>query len=223
MVAIDPLLIARCYQETRQRIVDVVTTLDQAGLSTSVAACPVWTVRDVLAHLAAVAQDVASGRLTGRPPTDDETAAQVERFANHDLAALLAAWAEAAERLDGLAESARLELPLGDVTSHEHDIRGSVGRHGARDSPAVWHSSDKLLANLRTPVPTRVTVEDGEYRSGPEGRIEICLRTSRFEALRWRTGRRSRVQLAAMDWTGDPAPVLDRLFLFGPAEVDLVE
>ncbi len=87
----------------------------------------------------------------------------------------------------------------------------------------MWHSTDQLLANLRTPVPLRVTVEDGQYRSGPEGRAEIVLHTSRFEALRWRTGRRSRAQLAAMDWSDDPAPVLDHLYIFGPADADVVE
>jgi hypothetical protein len=72
-------------------------------------------------------------------------------------------------------------------------------------------------------VPLRVTVEDAEFRSGPDGGDEINLRTTRFEALRWRTGRRSRAQLAAMDWSTDPSQVLDHLYMFGPAEADLVE
>jgi hypothetical protein len=41
--------------------------------------------------------------------------------------------------------------------------------------------------------------------------------------LRWRTGRRSRAQLAAMDWSGDLTPVLDHLYTFGPADADIVE
>ena len=84
-------------------------------------------------------------------------------------------------------------------------------------------ATDQLLTNLRTPVPLRVTVEDAEYRSGPDDGCEIGLRTTRFEALRWRTGRRSRAQLVAMDWSGDPTPVLDHLYLFGPAHADIVE
>jgi hypothetical protein len=66
-------------------------------------------------------------------------------------------------------------------------------------------------------------VEDGQYRSGPDDGTEILLRTTRFEALRWRTGRRSRAQLAAMDWSGNPTPVLDHLYLFGPADANVVE
>ena len=71
-------------------------------------------------------------------------------------------------------------------------------------------------------MPLRVTVEDAQYRSGPDDRAEIRLRTTRFEALRRRTGRRS-AQLAAMDWSGDPIPLLDHLYLFGPADTDIVE
>jgi hypothetical protein len=79
------------------------------------------------------------------------------------------------------------------------------------------------LANLRTPVPLVVTVEDDTYRCGPEGRIELRFNTTRFEALRWRTGRRSHAQLAAMDRSGDPRVVLEHLYLFGPASVDIIE
>lgn len=222
MPVADPVLTARLYQETRERISELVTGLDEAALSTAVAACPGWSVRDVVAHVAAVADDWADGRLSG-PPTDEETAAQIARFGGHDMADILAAWTDAAARLDRMAETAGVAPPLGDITSHEHDVRGAIGRPGARDATAVWYSSDQLLTHLRTPVPLRVTVEDADYQSGPDGGSEIRLRTTRFEALRWRTGRRSRGQLAAMDWSGDPTPVLDHLYVFGPADVDIAE
>jgi uncharacterized protein (TIGR03083 family) len=218
----DPRLIARLYQETRERIVALVAGLDDAALSTAVGACPGWSVRDVVAHVAAVAEDWVSGRLAG-PPTDEETAAQIARFGGNHLAEILAAWTDAAAALDHMAENAGVKPPLGDITSHEHDIRGAIGRPGAQDSEAVWHSSDQLFTNLRTPVPLIVTVEDAEYRSGPDDRAEIRLRTTRFHGLRWRTGRRSRAQLAAMDWSGDPTPVLEHLYLFGPAAADVEE
>jgi uncharacterized protein (TIGR03083 family) len=218
----DPPQIARHYQESRERIAELVTGLDEKGWRTAVPACPIWTVRDVVAHVTAVAEDWVSGSLTG-PPTDEQTAAQVSRFRGQRPAEILAAWAAAAAQLDQLAEASGLTPPLGDITSHEHDIRGALGRPGARDCAAVWHSSDQLLTILQTPVPMGVTVEHAQYRSGPAGPIEIRLRTTRFEALRWRTGRRSRTQMVAMDWSGDPSAVLDHLYLFGPAAVDVVE
>jgi uncharacterized protein (TIGR03083 family) len=227
VVIADPRLMARLYlyQETRERIIALVSGLDDAAWSTPVAACPGWSVRDVVAHLGAVAEDWVGGRLAG-PPTDEETAAQIARFGGSDVAEILAAWTDAATQLDHMAETAGVAPPLGDITSHEHDVRGAIGRPGARDSSAVWHSSDWLLATLRTPVPLRVTVDDARYRSGPDDRAEraeILLSTMRFEALRWRTGRRSRAQLAAMDWSGDPTPVLDHLYMFGPAGADIIE
>lgn len=222
MSVADPRLVARLYQETRERIIASVTGLDDAAWSTAVAACPGWSVRDVVAHLAAVAEDWGRGRLAG-PPTDEETAAQIARFGGYDVAEILAAWTDAVAQLDHMAETTGVNPPLGDITSHEHDVRGAIGRPGARDSAAVWYSSDWLLTDLRTPVPLRVTVEDAHYRSGPSDRAEIRLRTTRFEALRWRTGRRSRAQLAAMDWSGDPTLVLDHLYMFGPADADVAE
>ena len=222
MFAADPRQVARIYQDTKERITTMVNALDDVGLKTAVAACPGWSIRDVVAHLAATADDIGQGRLTGAP-TDDETAAQIARFDGQHVSDVIAAWTDAAAHLDHLAETRGVELPVGDVTSHEHDVRAALGRPGARDSDAVRYSSDRLLKNLRTPVPLRVAVEDGEYRSGPDDGAEIRLRTTRFEAVRWRTGRRSRAQLAAMDWSEDPARVLDHLYMFGPADTDIDE
>lgn len=55
------------------------------------------------------------------------------------------------------------------------------------------------------------------------GRLCLGLATTRFEALRWRMGRRSRAQLAVLAWAGDPAPVLDHLVVFGPARHGIAE
>lgn len=222
MSAIAPEQVAQIYHDTKERITSLVTGLDGAGLKTTVAACPRWSVRDVVSHVTATADDWSRGLLSG-PPTDEETALQIARFDGQHLPDIIASWTEAAARLDRLAESRGVEPPIGDIACHEHDLRAALGRPGARDSDAVRYTADRLLALLRTPVPLRVTVEDGEYRSGPDGGAEISLRTTRFEALRWRTGRRSRAQLAAMDWSGDPADVLDHLYMFGPAEVDIDE
>lgn len=217
----EPSLIAHHYQQTRERIL---ATLADPGVdwNAPVPTCPGWSARDVVAHMTAVAEDWFDGTLTG-PPTDDQTAAQVARFDGWDQAGIIAAWTAAAERLDRHAETAGVAPPLGDIACHEHDVRGAVDRSGARDSDAVWHASDQLLTILQTPVPLRIFVEDADYRTGPDGGHEIRLRSTRFETLRWRTGRRSRAQLAAMDWSEDPAPILDHLYLFGPSEVDIIE
>jgi hypothetical protein len=35
--------------------------------------------------------------------------------------------------------------------------------------------------------------------------------------------RETQARLAALNWTGDPAPVLDHLAVFGPAAGDIIE
>ncbi|MBO0804867.1 MAG: maleylpyruvate isomerase family mycothiol-dependent enzyme [Nocardiopsaceae bacterium] len=219
--------IAALYRETRERVTGLVSGLDEATARAPVPACPGWSVRDVLAHLAAVAEDSVAGRLT-RPPTEEETAAQVARFADRDVAEILAAWADAAPKFEEII-GARAILPgLVDVVSHEHDIRAGLGRPGERSSSAVRYAAERLLRGMRTPVPLRVAVEDAEFliapgNGGPDEEPELSLTTTRYEALRWRMGRRSRAQLAAMDWSADPAPVLDHLAVFGPAASDVIE
>ena len=138
----DPPLIARLYQETRERIIAWVTGLDDAAWSNAVADCPGWSIRDVW-------RIWPRGRSAG-PLTDSEAAAQIARFGDYDVAEILAAWTDAAAQLDHMAETAGVKPPLGDIVVHEHDVRGAIGRSGARDSAAVWHTSDPLLAVLRT-------------------------------------------------------------------------
>lgn len=210
------------YRDTRERLILLLSELDGAALATRVPACPAWSVREVVAHLTAVSQDVLAGRLT-RIPAERETAAQVARFKDHDLAGILAAWDEVAPQFERLVGTLGAWPAVIDIASHEHDIRGAAGRPGARDAEVVWQSAGWLLTRLRPPVPLRVAVEDAEFRAGPDNGTELRLTTSRFEAFRWRMGRRSRAQLAGLDWSGDPAPLLDHLTIFGPAARDIIE
>jgi Mycothiol maleylpyruvate isomerase N-terminal domain len=66
------------YRDTRERLIRLLSELDGAALATRVPACPASSVREVVAHLTAVSQDVLAGRPTGIPP-ERETAAQVAR------------------------------------------------------------------------------------------------------------------------------------------------
>ena len=212
----------RLYRDTRERVAGLLAGMGGSALAANVPACPHWSVRDVLAHLAAVAEDVVAGRLSG-PPSEDETAAQVRRFDGRPVAEVLAAWAAIAPRFEERIGAARSWPGVIDVASHEQDIRGAVGQPGARDSDVIWHAAGYLLSRLRPPVPLRVVVEDAEFRLGPGTGSPLTLTTTRFEAFRWRMGRRSRDQLAALGWSGDPAPVIDHLVVFGPAACDVIE
>ena len=214
--------LGRLYRATRERLTSLVSGLDEAALAVPVPACPLWQVRDVVAHLAAVVEDALAGRLTG-PPSEAETAVQVARYKGRAMTATLAGWTEAAPRFEEVISAFDVPPAVIDVASHEQDIRGALGLPGARDTEVIWRMAAWLLRRLRTPVPVRVTVEDAEFRAGPDGEPVLGLRTTRFEAFRWRMGRRSRDQLAALDWSGDPSPVLDHLVVFGPARTGIAE
>jgi uncharacterized protein (TIGR03083 family) len=214
--------LARLYRDTRERLTSLVAGLDGEALATPVPACPGWQVQDVVAHLAAVVEDALAGRLTG-PPSEEETAVQVARYKGRPVTRTLAGWTAGAPQFEEVISAFDIPPAVIDVASHEQDIRGALGRPGARDCLAVEQMAAWLLERLRTPVPVRVTVEDAEFRVGPDGEPVLGLRTTRFEAFRWRMGRRSRDQLAALDWSGDPAPVLDHLVVFGPARSNIAE
>jgi uncharacterized protein (TIGR03083 family) len=240
-----PLDLGRLYRDTRERLTALVSGLDDAALATPVPACPGWQVQDVVAHLAAIVEDALAGRLTG-PPSEAETAVQVARYKGRPMTRTLAGWTAGAPQFEEIISALGVPPAVIDVASHEQDIRSALGQTGARDNEAIRQMAGWLLERLRTPVPVRVTVEDAEFRAGPAGggtaaepprgggrdkpppgaggeEPVLGLRTTRFEAFRWRMGRRSREQLAALDWSGDPAPVLDHLVVFGPARADIVE
>lgn len=214
--------LGRLYLDTQARLASLLAVLDETALEIPVPACPGWSVHDVLAHLLATTQDALAGRLTG-PPGDAWTAGQVARSAGQDAGGMLAAWAQTAPRFAEVVGAFGVWPAVIDIASHEQDIRGAIGQAGARDTEVIRLCSDVLLSGFRPPVPVRVEVEDGEYLAGPDQGAALGLATTRFEALRWRMGRRSRAQLAALDWAGDPAPVLDHLVVFGPAGQDIVE
>jgi uncharacterized protein (TIGR03083 family) len=214
--------LSRLYQDTHARLAVLVAGLDDPALAAPVPACPGWSVQDVVAHLLAVSEDAVAGRLTG-PPTDEQTAAQVARFRGHDIRDMLASWELTAAPFGELLAAFDVWPGVIDIASHEQDIRGAVGRPGARDTEVVRLCAGALIEYLTPPVPMRVAVEDAEFRVGPDEGDELGLATCTFEALRWRMGRRSRAQLAALDWSGDPAPVLDHLVIFGPAASDIIE
>jgi uncharacterized protein (TIGR03083 family) len=214
--------LSQLYDDSRTRLLSLVSGLDAQGLATAVPACPGWSVRDVVAHLTAVGEDVLEGRLTG-PPTDEQSAAQVARFAGRPLPEVLARWDDLVPRFTETIDAFEVWPAVLDVAAHEQDIRGALGAAGARDADVVRLGADRLLHWMQPPVPLRVVTEDQTYELGPDGHAAIVLRTERFEAFRWRLGRRSRKQLSKLDWTGDPLPVLDHLVVFGPAATDVDE
>ena len=68
-----------------------------------------------------------------------------------------------------------------------------------------------------------VDADDGTEFVLGDGDPSATLRVSDYELLRIFSGRRSRAQLDAAGWTGDPTPFVDHLHLFELPVSDLTD
>lgn len=225
------------YRSVRERLGAVLEEVDDDGWVRPVPACPGWRVKDVLGHLVGLIEDASSGRIDG-PPGPEVTDEEVRRHHDDDPDQLLAAWHASAPPFEEVVASARIWPAFIDVLSHEHDVRGALDRPGARDHEDVQVAATALVRSLECRPRLRVVTERGSFTSGAPPQVTDgavapdaahreqegpLLRTSSFEVLRLRMGRRSLAQVLALDWEGDPTSVVDELFVFGPAATDLVE
>lgn len=195
------------YTMARERLIEVVHDLDEAQASTEVTACPGWSVKDVVAHVVGIAADVTSGNVDG-VGTDAWTAAQVESRGDRSLSAIVEEWVELASAVDALLMTTPQLGPrmARDALVHEFDIRAAVGRPGGRTGELV----DALAATYAADYVQRVEAADGlapvavdvaATRCGqPDAPVVVTGPT--FDLLRCLTGRRSRHQVEALDWTG---------------------
>lgn len=222
--------VAEAYRTVRARLIDLAAELTDEQAGAAVPALPDWTVQQTYAHLTGVCAEVAAGHLRRRA-TDEDTARQVGRRAQHTLAQLTAEWEALAPTIDALLsgpDGIRYGLMAADVWNHEQDIRGALGLPVARQDQAcsgvaafIAGLFDHRWRKLELgPAVHFSTVDGGEWRIGA-GEPALTLRTTDFEFNRMLTGRRSRAQLLALDWIGDAEPPIDRLHLFDLPEIDL--
>ena len=85
---------AAVYERVRREFVTTVSALSELELAVQVPATPLWSVRDVLAHVVGLAGDFNAQRF---PSADDEggtawTAVQVQGGRARTLAELLGEW-----------------------------------------------------------------------------------------------------------------------------------
>ena len=216
-----PLELAPAYRRSRLRLTELVGSLPDAK-AVPVPACPGWSAHDVIGHLVAVGEDALAGTLKG-PPTDEQAAAQIARRAAKSTDEALSDWSEVGAQLEEMLGSAPIWAAVMDVVAHEQDVRGAAQRPGFRDDPDLVAMSRMLLGRLDVPAPLTVTSGDEVFHCGSGEGPEIGLVTDPWEVFRFRFGRRSRTQMEALGWSGDPAPVLDHLVIFGPSPLDIIE
>lgn len=220
------------YAETRERVAELVSSLSAAELAVRVPATPAWSPRDIVGHLAGVASAIVAGDLTGWG-TDPWTAAQVDARRAIALPDVLDEWAATAQRLEPMIDGgAGLPYTLRVVVDcylHEQDIRGATGRPGARQAPAMPFSLELTIQGLGGRLEDaglpglRLRAGGREWVAGSAVPAATVSATDPFELLRSLFSRRSRAQVAALDWDGDAERYLDHFGRYAYAEEDIVE
>jgi uncharacterized protein (TIGR03083 family) len=211
------------YAGIRLRLTELLgDTPEDTAASTTVPACPDWTVTDVVAHLYGVEVDIGEGNLAGVGTAawaDD----QVRRFAPLGLPQLLERWNETSPdfeiRGQAFPPAAAAQFVF-DACTHEHDIRGALDLAGARDADSVTvgltfveSALGVLVGERRLPALELDSPQFGTtIGTGP---VTVRLSTSAFELLRAFSGRRSPPQIRTLPWQGDPTPYLG-VFDHGP-------
>lgn len=218
------------YAASRHRMTDLFMSSSAEDHELPCPATPEWKVRDVLAHVRGITEDVRTGNLEG-VTTDPWTAAQVKRHSDTSVADLLDGWTADASLLEAVLSSehgVNVARAVIDVHTHEADVRGALGRVAPlTDEFAAWGLAavlEGVIAGITAAglAPVRVVTDEGD-ELGPAD-ATVVLRAPRYELFRATLGRRSAAQVAAFDWSGtDPTPYLPHLFLFGPRTTDLVE
>ena len=191
--------------------------------------CPEWTVKDVVAHVTGICSDILAGNIEG-VTTDPWTKAQVDARRPVPLAQIVAEWGELGPQVEAMMPSFPPEPAaqlVGDLTTHEHDVRGALGRPGARDSDAIAIGLEFVAPNFLTALVDRdlpalsIRAGDSEWVAGG-ARPVVSVSADRFELVRALTGRRSAPQLRRLTWDGDPEPYLPA-FDWGPFHVPAVD
>jgi uncharacterized protein (TIGR03083 family) len=207
------------YRAARDRMIRLVEGGVDGDLA--VPACPGWTVRDLLAHVTGVVDDILEGRMDG-VATDEWTGAQVSARAGRTVAEVAEEWVALAPRLDAVFDvlgGAPGQLVF-DVVTHEHDLRHALGAPGARGDASVglalaWAAEAWAATASGTSAPLRLVAGEVTATTG-DGEPGATVEMEPFEALRALTGRRSPAELLAYRWdVEDPARWLT-CFAWGP-------
>ena len=172
------------YAALRERVTELMRTLSLEQSKTVVPHCPQWTVKDCLAHMVGVPEDVISGQMDG-VATDAWTDRQVQRHTNDSVDDLLDVWETNApvfaKILPNIPQPVLSQFMF-DQTTHEHDIRTAVGQPGARDTLAVAVAEGFIRNSLA-------------QQSDPAIAQLAAHKLTGFEFLRTFSGRRSRSQI----------------------------
>jgi uncharacterized protein (TIGR03083 family) len=215
------------YRSSHGRVSERVSALTPAELAATVPGTPLWTVTDLIAHVAGVASDALLGRLDLEGAgTPQWTATQIAERAGRSIAGVLEEWRDTVAKLDPLREARVVR----DLLIHEADLSGALGKAGAPPSDAVAWVLEFALADLGRRIDEgglaglAISVDgSGHHRLGPSA-TGGAVSTTSWELFRSLSGRRSAAQVRRYLWEGDPEPYVVVWNRHGPLPVeDVIE
>ncbi len=214
------------YLDSQRRVIDLVSPLSAAELDRPTPACPLWSVRDVLAHLVGASAVLAGAPNEGEPASPEWTQFQVEERRGRTVSELAAEWQQHRPAVSQLPLSSRSWLPiLHDALSHEADIRGAIGAPllPADALAAAWPLLTAAITRRLAPLGTVLLKLDEQLVPVGDGSPAVEVEATRFDFWRGWFGRRSRAQLTGWVRAGDPDRFADLLPVFPARDTDLIE
>lgn len=214
------------YLESQRRVIDLVSPLSAAELARPTPACPLWSVHDVLAHLAGSSAALAGVPNDGDPASPEWTQAQVEPRRNRSVAELAAEWQQHQPAIDQLPLTSRSWLPiLHDALSHEADIRGAIGAPmlPADALAAAWPLLTVPIERKLAPLGTVLLRLDEQPVTIGDGNPQLEVEATQFDFWRAWFGRRSPAQMRGWVRAGDPDRFAQLLPVFPARDTDLIE
>jgi len=201
------------YERTKRAFVALVSELPEDSLLARVPATPLWSVRDVVAHVAGLAADLNAQRF---PAPDDDgrqwTDRQVAERRDMKFTTVLDGWEhETPAFADGLRTFGYETGShfVADLHAHYHDVRGALALPRNTDELVVrvaldhyLNFLDRLLTEARWGT-VEVVAGDEAQLLGAHGSHHARLRALPFDVLRSMSGRRSARQIRALDWDGE--------------------
>ncbi|NNC80428.1 MAG: maleylpyruvate isomerase family mycothiol-dependent enzyme [Acidimicrobiales bacterium] len=207
------------YAAQRSELTDTLRSLTAEQAATPVPTCPGWSVKDVMAHVSGLVAE----KLAEVPPplgSDEATARQVQDRAGMSLAEVCDEWEHNASAFSAVAtdDSPFIQPFLCDLVVHSHDIQEALSLPIDATSPATVYAAERYLGLLQEraaeqdDVALTVDLTDGHTHEAAAGSTPLTLRATAFDVLRSVTARRTRSEVAGLDWSADPSALLDSGF-----------
>jgi uncharacterized protein (TIGR03083 family) len=208
------------YRGARGRMTELLGHLSSEDADRPVPGTPLWTVHDLCAHLVGVTADAVSGNTAGMG-TSPWTARQVEERGDLTIDVLLNEWDEQAPAVERMLEASVPWVAI-DALTHEHDLRGALGRAGTDDLAAIQAAIAQLVERAlgkgvdQAGLPgVRLVGGASSWVAGTSD-VGATVDATSMEFFRSLTGRRSGNQVSGYQWDGDPEPYLALWNVFGP-------